>query len=81
MGVVKQVDGIFVTHYHDDHTNLVQAASEEFDCPVYATKTYSDILENPATTTCPVYIMYQSEDVAVFDDGHKKWYNGCRFSI
>ncbi len=27
-GLVKQVDGIFVTHYHDDHTNMVQAAAE-----------------------------------------------------
>lgn len=25
-GLVKQVDGIFVTHYHDDHTDMVQAA-------------------------------------------------------
>ena len=25
-GTVTQIDGIFVTHYHDDHTDMVEAA-------------------------------------------------------
>jgi len=75
MGVVKQVDGIFVTHYHDDHTNLVQAASEEFDCPVYATKTYSDILENPGNYHMPCLHHVPIKDVTAFDDGFvMKWH-------
>ncbi|MBC8354073.1 MAG: MBL fold metallo-hydrolase [Planctomycetes bacterium] len=52
-GLVTQVDGIFVTHYHDDHTDMVQAAAEEFDCPVYATPEYKDILKNPAAYHMP----------------------------
>ena len=41
------MDGIFVTHCHDDHTDFVQKASEEFACPVYALEDYRDVLEQP----------------------------------
>ena len=37
--------GIFVTHMHDDHTDMVQAAAKAFACPVYATAEYADVLE------------------------------------
>ena len=52
-GVVNKVDGIFVTHYHDDHTDAVQQASEEFDCPVFAVQNYVDILRNPGNYHMP----------------------------
>ena len=59
-GRIKKLEGIFTTHYHDDHTDLIQDAAEEFGCPVYATTEYADILENPgayhmpALTTSPI---------------------------
>lgn len=53
LGAVKKVDGIFVTHYHDDHTDMVQAAAEEFECPIYSTLEYEDILENPSAYHMP----------------------------
>ncbi len=46
-GLLKKIDGIFVTHYHGDHTDYVQRAAEEFKCPVYSTVEYEDILEKP----------------------------------
>ena len=52
-GVVNKVDGIFVTHYHDDHTDAVQQAAEEFDCPVYAVRHYVDILRHPGNYHLP----------------------------
>lgn len=71
--VVKDVEGLFVTHYHDDHTDQVQNAAETFDCPVYATKEYADLLSNPdgyhlpAMTANPI-------DVTTLDSGHKmRW--------
>jgi glyoxylase-like metal-dependent hydrolase (beta-lactamase superfamily II) len=51
--VIEKVDGIFVTHYHDDHTDMVQAAAEEFDCPVYAVTEYADVLERPEAYHLP----------------------------
>ncbi|MDA1159136.1 MAG: MBL fold metallo-hydrolase [Planctomycetota bacterium] len=73
-GLVKQVDGIFVTHYHDDHTNMVQAASEEFGCPIYATLEYEDILENPGAYHMPATTDNAMKDVTGLKSGHKmKW--------
>lgn len=53
MGVVSKIDGIFVTHYHDDHTDMVQAAAEHFQCPVYATEPYVDVLQHPEAYHLP----------------------------
>ncbi|NQV23896.1 MAG: MBL fold metallo-hydrolase [Rhodopirellula sp.] len=73
-GLVKQVDGIFVTHYHDDHTNMVQAAAEEFGCPIYATLEYEDILENPGAYHMPATTDNAMKDVTGLKSGHKmKW--------
>ncbi len=52
-GVINKVDGIFVTHYHDDHTDSVQQAAEQFDCPVYAVRHYVDILRHPGNYHMP----------------------------
>jgi len=73
-GLVKQVDGIFVTHYHDDHTNMVQAAAEEFDCPIYSTVEYEDILENPGAYHMPAMTHAAMKDVTGLKSGHRmKW--------
>ncbi|MDA1050145.1 MAG: MBL fold metallo-hydrolase [Planctomycetota bacterium] len=73
-GLVKQVDGIFVTHYHDDHTDMVQAAAEEFGCPVYATPEYADILENPAAYQMPAMTSNAIKNVNALPSGETmKW--------
>ncbi len=75
MKIVKKVDGIFVTHYHDDHTNMVQAASAEFECPVYATKEYEDILERPGAYHMPAMTANAIPDVVGLEHGHQmKWH-------
>ncbi|MGZ0172289.1 MAG: MBL fold metallo-hydrolase [Planctomycetales bacterium] len=73
-GLVKKVDGIGVTHYHDDHTNMVQAAAEEFGCPIYSTLEYEDILENPGAYHMPATTDQAMKDVTGLKSGHKmKW--------
>ena len=73
-GLVTKVDGIFVTHYHDDHTNMVQAASEEFDCPIYATTEYVEILENPSGYHMPATTHNPMKNVKGMKTGEKlKW--------
>lgn len=72
--IIKQVDGIFVTHYHDDHTNMVQAAAEAFRCPVYATEPYADVLEHPEAYHLPAMTENAVKNVTVVADGHQmKW--------
>lgn len=52
-GVFTTLEGIFVTHFHDDHTEFVQAMAEEEDAPVYAGKELQDILQNPEAYHMP----------------------------
>ena len=95
-GVITGVDGIFVTHYHDDHTDMVQAAAEAFKCPVYATREYADFLENPGAYHLPAMTSNAIHNVTVLPDGHQMawhefeltfhffpgqtWYHGAVFA-
>lgn len=74
-GLVSKVEGIFVTHYHGDHTHYVQRAAEEFGCPVYATEEYKDILENPGAWHMPAGTPYPIKEVIGHPDGTRvKWH-------
>ena len=52
-GGFDRIVGVFVTHYHDDHTDRVQAMAEECRCPVYAGPEVADILERPEAYHMP----------------------------
>ena len=72
---IDRVEGIFVTHYHDDHTDSVQAAAEQFDCPVYATAEYADVLERPAAWHLPAMTANAIQNITVMKDGQQlKWH-------
>jgi glyoxylase-like metal-dependent hydrolase (beta-lactamase superfamily II) len=74
-GLVKQIDGIFVTHTHDDHSHFVKAAAEFFKCPVYATVEYADVLENPGHYLMPGLTENAVKDVNGMKDGATmKWH-------
>ena len=73
-GVLKSIEGIFVTHTHDDHSQMVKAAAEEFRCPVYSTVEYEDILENPGHYLMPGLTENAIADVKGMKDGAvMKW--------
>lgn len=75
MGLVQKVEGIFVTHYHDDHSDMVQAAAKEFDCPVYATSEYADILANPGAYHLPAMTSNPISGIKVKQNGESmKWH-------
>lgn len=74
-GVIQKVEGIFVTHYHDDHTDMVQAASKAFNCPVYAIKEYADLLARPEAYHLPAMTANPIEDIQIIEDGfHMPWH-------
>jgi len=52
-GRIKSVDGLYLTHYHDDHTDAADSFAREFHCPVYASEKIKDILENPGAYRMP----------------------------
>jgi len=70
-GRIKSVDGIFITHYHDDHTDLINDAAEKYDCPVYATEELKDILQNPGAYRLPCLTTYPVKNLTVKKDGEK----------
>ncbi|MEO5601636.1 MAG: MBL fold metallo-hydrolase, partial [Cyclobacteriaceae bacterium] len=75
-GRLKSLDGIFVTHYHDDHTNFINDVVKEFNCPVYVTKELKDILENPAAYHMPCLTTNPIPDLTIMKDGQKmSWKN------
>ncbi|MGH7247320.1 MAG: MBL fold metallo-hydrolase, partial [Pseudomonadota bacterium] len=78
-GVVKHLDGIYVTHYHDDHTNLVQAMSEEFHCPVYACRQMRDILEHPEAYRMPCLTPNAISNVRAMAGGETRRWNEFTF--
>ena len=52
-GVFRKLAGIYITHYHDDHTDFAQAAADEFDCAVFSCASQRDIFTHPGDSACP----------------------------
>ena len=73
--IIKSIQGIFVTHYHDDHTNFVQQAAATYHCPVYATAEYADVLRRPEAYHLPALTENAIENITVVRDGQKmRWH-------
>jgi len=52
-GEIGAVEGIWITHYHDDHTQLVNEAKRRFGAQVYVQREMLDIIENPLAYQMP----------------------------
>lgn len=75
-GRIKSVDGIFVTHYHYDHTDFVNDGAKEFGCPVYITTELKDILEKPGAYHMPSLTANPISPLTVMREGEKmNWKN------
>ena len=73
-GKLTSLDGLFITHYHDDHTDSVAACIDEFNCPVYATGPLVDILEHPGDYRLPCLTPNPIENIKVMPEAHKmRW--------
>jgi glyoxylase-like metal-dependent hydrolase (beta-lactamase superfamily II) len=73
-GKLTGLDGLFITHYHDDHTNNVAACLAEFNCPVYATGPVVGILEHPGDYRLPCLTPNPIADIKVMPEASKmRW--------
>jgi glyoxylase-like metal-dependent hydrolase (beta-lactamase superfamily II) len=79
-GVIKQLDGIYITHYHDDHADMAQAMADEFHCPVYFCREMQDILEHPEAYRMPCLTPNAIHSIHAIDDGAKRRWNEFEFS-
>lgn len=67
---LSHLEGLFITHYHDDHTNRVNELIQEFKCPVYVTPILEDILRQPQAYRLPAMTSYSIRNLTVVPDGH-----------
>lgn len=73
-GKLAGLEGLFITHYHDDHTDNVAACLAEFNCPVYATGPLVDILEHPGDYRLPCLTPNPIANIKVMPEAHKmRW--------
>jgi len=73
-GKLSGIDGIYITHYHDDHTNSIGEAVKEFDCPVYSCRELADILERPQAYRLPAMTSYPIANLKPLADGRNmRW--------
>jgi glyoxylase-like metal-dependent hydrolase (beta-lactamase superfamily II) len=52
-GTIKGIDGIWISHYHDDHVTSVNEVRRKHGAKVYAQEQLRDILENPKAYCMP----------------------------
>jgi glyoxylase-like metal-dependent hydrolase (beta-lactamase superfamily II) len=52
-GRFRKLEGIYVTHYHDDHTDFVAEAARRSGAPVYYSAALTDVLANPGAYKLP----------------------------
>lgn len=52
-GAASGVDGIWISHYHDDHVNSVNEVRKKYGAKVYVQKELQDVLENPRAYSLP----------------------------
>jgi glyoxylase-like metal-dependent hydrolase (beta-lactamase superfamily II) len=52
-GEIGPVEGLWISHYHDDHTEFVNAAKRRFGAKVYVQREMVDIIENPTAYQMP----------------------------
>lgn len=73
-GSIKSIDGAFITHYHDDHTDYINKIKEKYGCPVYVTPQLKDIIEEPSDFNLPCLTHENVKGLKIMEDRSKlKW--------
>jgi len=73
-GRLARLDGLFITHYHDDHTDKVNEFLQEFPCPVYVTPILEDVLKRPGAYRLPCETTNAIDRLEIVADGqHQVW--------
>jgi glyoxylase-like metal-dependent hydrolase (beta-lactamase superfamily II) len=71
-GRLASLDGLFITHYHDDHTDKVNELLQEYPCPVYVTPILEDVLKRPGAYRLPCETMNAMERLEIVANGGRK---------
>ena len=52
-GEVSTVEGLWVTHYHDDHVDAIPEFQAKYDCPCYADEHLAKVITDPLSWRIP----------------------------
>lgn len=52
-GEIRQIEGLWVTHYHDDHVDGIPAFQKAFVCPCITDRFVADVIANPLAWRLP----------------------------
>ena len=63
------IEGIFISHYHDDHTNHINKIREKYNCPAYITKELQDVLNVPSAYHLPAMTSEKISDLTIIGEG------------
>jgi len=71
-GKLGAIEGLFITHYHDDHTDKVSEFLQEHPCPIYCSPVLADILKHPGAYRLPAMTANPIAPLEVVPDGHRR---------
>jgi glyoxylase-like metal-dependent hydrolase (beta-lactamase superfamily II) len=72
-GRFKQLEGLWITHYHDDHTDHAARVAKEFGAKVYFNERIKDILANPGNYRMPCLTTNPVTGEAVGEGASWQW--------
>lgn len=52
-GEICRVEGLWITHYHDDHTDGIPEFQKTFDCPCITGRAVADVITDPLAWRIP----------------------------
>ena len=67
---IQRIEGLWVTHYHFDHTEGIPEFQRQFDCPCFAEKRLAEILINPRPWRLPCLAAEPIRVQHPLEDGH-----------
>jgi glyoxylase-like metal-dependent hydrolase (beta-lactamase superfamily II) len=79
-GVISGVEGIWISHYHDDHLQSVNAVRRKYGAKVYVQKELQDILENPRAYSMPALVSESIHVDHAFSEGEVLNWKGYRMT-
>lgn len=79
-GEIGNIEGVWITHYHNDHTASVMEAERKWGLKVYAHESLLDILQNPLAYQMPAMIAEPIRVDRVLKDGETFEWKGFRMT-
>jgi glyoxylase-like metal-dependent hydrolase (beta-lactamase superfamily II) len=79
-GQIGPIEALWITHYHDDHTDAVNTARRRFGCKVWVQRAMVDIIENPTAYNMPCLIPESIHVQRIVEDRETFEWKGFRLT-